>query len=265
MKKMVILLGLIVLTAGCVSASKYHMKVDEATRIQSQAQQLTIDKAALEKHVADLQDNNRKLSDALSATKSKKDQMISELTQENQDLTDKAAALEKEKEASISSMKKTYDNLVKDMETEIKQGEVQITQLQGKLTVNMVDKVLFNSGEAEVNGKGKDTLDKVGAILKNVNDKQIRIEGHTDNIPISKELQQKYASNWELSTARATHVARYLIEKVGIDAKLLSVSGYADTRPVDINTTPEGRAKNRRIEIVLVPLENAPVADTQQK
>ena len=256
MKKPVILLLLVVLTAGCVSAGKYRMKVDEAAKNQDQAQQLTIDKAALEKHVADLQESNKKLSDALSATKNKKDQMISELTQEKQDLVNKITALEKEKEDSINSLKKTYDNLVKDMETEIKQGEVQITQLQGKLTVNMVDKILFNSGEAEVNRQGKDTLNKVGAILKNVTDQQIRIEGHTDNIPISRELQQKYASNWELSTARATHVARYLIEKNGIDAKLLSVSGYADTRPVDTNATPEGRAKNRRIEIVLVPMDN---------
>ncbi len=255
MKKLILLLSLMILTTGCVTASKYRMKVDEAAKNQSQTQQLTIDKAALEKQVADLQENNKKLTDALSATKNKKDQMISELTQENQDQANKVAALEKEKEDSINSLKKTYDNLVKDMETEIKQGEVQITQLQGKLTVNMVDKILFNSGEAEVNRQGKDTLSKVGAILKNVTDKQIRIEGHTDNIPISKELQQKYASNWELSTARATHVARYLLETTGIDAKLLSVSGYADTRPVDTNATPEGRAKNRRIEIVLVPLD----------
>jgi len=272
MKKLILLMAIWLVAAGCVSAGKYQMKTDEANKYQSLSDRLSNEKAgleqekaALEKRLADMDANNKNLTDALTATKSKKDKMISDLTQDKQDLQDKIAKLEaqladlaKQNEASIAELKKNYDNLVQGMKSEIENGEIQITQLQGKLTVNMVDRVLFNSGEAEVNQQGRATLEKVGAILKTISGKQIRIEGHTDNVPISKELQQKYPSNWELSTARATHVARYLIEKVGFDSKLISVSGYADTRPVDTNTTPEGRAKNRRIEIVLIPADALP-------
>ncbi len=269
MHKAFILFLMIIVTAGCVSSGKYKIKTDEAIKYQAQSQDLNAKVARLEKTIAEQDSTNRKLSEALNATSNNKDRMISELTQEKQALQDKVNALNREKEDSISSLKKTYDNLMQDMQSEIKSGEIQITQLKDKLTVNMVDRILFNSGRAEVNKQGQNTLEKVGAILKGIKDKQFRIEGHTDNIPISRELKAKYETNWELSAARATHVARYLIEKTGLDPKLVAITGYADTRPVADNTTPEGRAKNRRIEIVLVPLDaatpvpvSAPVPET---
>lgn len=262
MRKLLILLLVSLVTTGCVSSARFKLKADEAVKYQAQSQDLDTkvarlesEKAALEKKIADSEANNKNLSDALSATKNKKDKMISDLTQEKQVLQEKLNALAKEKEESISSLKQTYDNLMQNMQSEIKNGEIQITQLKGKLTVNMVDRILFNSGEAEINKQGQDTLSKVGAILKSIKDKQIRIEGHTDNKPISKELQVKFETNWELSAARATHVARYLIDKAEVEPKFVSIAGYADTRPVDDNATPEGRAKNRRIEIVLVPMD----------
>lgn len=260
MRKLFFLLLMIIVTAGCVSSGKYKIKADEAIKYQAQSQDLDAKIARLEKSLAEKEENNKNLSDALNATKNKKDSMISTLTQEKQALQEKINALNKEKEDSISSLKKTYDNLMQNMQSEIKSGEIQITQLKDKLTVNMVDRILFNSGEAEVNKQGQDTLEKVGAILKSIKDKQFRIEGHTDNKPISRELQAKYETNWELSAARATHVARYLIEKTGLDPKLVAITGYADTRPVADNAAPEGRAKNRRIEIVLVPLDAVTVA-----
>jgi chemotaxis protein MotB len=251
---------IILVTVGCVSSGKYKIKADEAIKYQAQSQDLDAKVARLEKSLAEQDSNNKNLSAALNATKNKKDSMISDLTQEKQALQEKVNALNKEKEDSISSLKKTYDNLMQNMQSEIKSGEIQITQLKDKLTVNMVDRILFNSGQAEVNKQGQDTLEKVGAILKSIQDKQFRIEGHTDNKPISRELQAKYETNWELSAARATHVARYLIEKTGLDPKLVAITGYADTRPVADNAIPEGRAKNRRIEIVLVPLDAVTVA-----
>jgi chemotaxis protein MotB len=255
MRRLFFFLLMIVVTAGCVSSGRYKIKADEATRYQAETQDLNSKVASLEKTVAEQESNNKKLSEALNATKNKKDKMISDLSQEKKDLQEKVNALNKEKEDSISSLKKTYDNLVQNMQSEIKSGKIQITQLKDKLTVNMVDRILFNSGEAEVNKQGQDTLEKVGAILKSIKDKQFRIEGHTDNKPISRELQAKYETNWELSAARATNVARYLIEKAGIEPVFISIAGYADTRPVADNATPEGRAKNRRIEIVLVPAD----------
>jgi chemotaxis protein MotB len=139
------------------------------------------------------------------------------------------------------------------LKSEISAGEVTITQLKGKLTVNMVDRVLFDSGQAEVRSDGKKVLEKVGKILVTVADKDIRIEGHTDNKPIVGDLKNKYATNWELSTARATAVLRYLQDVAKVDAKHLVAAGYGEYRPVAPNDTPEHLALNRRIEIVLVP------------
>jgi chemotaxis protein MotB len=148
----------------------------------------------------------------------------------------------------------TYESLLEKMKSEISKGQVTISELKGKLTVNMVDSILFDSGRAEVKKGGLEILGKVISILKDVNDKSIRIEGHTDNVQISRALAQRYPTNWELSAARAINVARYLQDE-GIDPGQLSAVAYGEWKPVAENDTPEGRAKNRRIEIILVPKE----------
>ncbi|MFC1501304.1 OmpA family protein [Elusimicrobiota bacterium] len=263
MKKLIIPVLTMFLLSGCfVSVKKYEMKENEAIELTEKLSLMNKEKEELEKEIAGLREDAENLSTSLESTQNQKNQMISELTKTKNDLEEKISALEKEmetlkqeKEKAIESMKNSYDNLVNKMESEIKEGEIVITQLKNKLTVNMVDKILFKSGEAEVMKKGEQTLGKVGTVLKKITDKQIRIEGHTDNIPISKEYQTKFPTNWELSAARATNVARYLIDKAELDPKMISVAGYADTRPVASNKKPEGRAKNRRIEIVLVPLD----------
>jgi chemotaxis protein MotB len=140
------------------------------------------------------------------------------------------------------------------MKGEIAKGEVTISELKGKLTVNMVDAVLFDSGKAEVKEEGQAVLRKVISILKDVKDKSIRTEGHTDNVPIVGMLAKKYPTNWELSAARAINVTRYLHEQ-GLDPALLSAVAYGEYKPVAANDTPEGKQKNRRIEIILVPKE----------
>jgi chemotaxis protein MotB len=118
----------------------------------------------------------------------------------------------------------------------------------------MVEAILFDSGKAEVKQEGLVVLGKVIEILRTVNDKSIRIEGHTDNKPIVGPLMQRYPTNWELSAARAINVARYL-QKQGIEPATLSAAAFGEFKSVADNATAEGRAKNRRIEIVLVPKE----------
>jgi chemotaxis protein MotB len=122
----------------------------------------------------------------------------------------------------------------------------------------MVEKILFDSGKADIKTNGKKVLDRVAEILKTITDKQIRIEGHTDNVPIGATLAEKFPTNWELSTARATTVARYLQEK-GVSPAVLNAAGYSEYKPVESNETDEGKAKNRRIEIVLIPLDKESV------
>lgn len=182
-------------------------------------------------------------------------QSIDQLEEQNRELARQVEQERLAREARIDEMKSTYDNLMQKMESEITRGEVTISELKGKLTVNMVEKILFDTGKAEIKPAGLEVLRRVGEILKETVDKEILIEGHTDDIPISPRLKQIFFSNWELSTARASNVVHFLQDNVGIPGEKLAASGYGEFRPVADNTTPEGRALNRRIQIVLVPAE----------
>ena len=160
----------------------------------------------------------------------------------------------KEKEAEIARVRSTKDSLITEMKKEIDNNQIQITQLADKLKVSIVDKVLFPSGEANITPEGLQVLERVGNILKKSQDKIIRVEGHTDNVPIHPRLQSQFPTNWELSTARATNVVRFLQEKVGIAPPRLEAVGLGENQPVASNDTKEGRAQNRRIEIALLPI-----------
>lgn len=166
------------------------------------------------------------------------------------------------KEAEIARLTRTHEDLTNSLKAEIEKGDIKIKQVRDRLTINMVDRVLFDSGQAQVKPAGLKVLKQVSDVLKNVLDKQIRIEGHTDNVPIGVKLREKFATNWELSTARATSVVRYLIEEGGVDRTMLAAGGYADTRAVESNDTDAGKAANRRIEIVLYPKDLTDLAST---
>jgi chemotaxis protein MotB len=174
-----------------------------------------------------------------------------------------AAALDQEraaKEEEIKRLTRTQEELSKSLQDEISKGNITIQQVRDRLTINMVDRVLFDSGQAQVKPAGVKVLKQVSDILRTVTDKQIRIEGHTDNVPISLKLQDRFKTNWELSTARATTVVRYLIDQGSVDRQYLSAVGYADTQPLASNDSEEGRASNRRIEIVLYPKDLKEIA-----
>ncbi|TLN27006.1 chemotaxis protein MotB [bacterium] len=163
--------------------------------------------------------------------------------------------LKKEKESKLNELSAAYEGLLGDMKAQIESGQVTISNLKGRLTVNVMDEILFPSGSASVKEEGKKVLKQIGEALKNIKDKAIIIEGHTDNVPIGGTLVQKFPTNWELSTARAVSVVRFLAEAAGVEAGKLSAVGYGENRPAVPNDTPEGKAKNRRIEIKLVPMD----------
>ena len=173
------------------------------------------------------------------------------------------ARLEQEraaKEDEIRRLTKTQEELSQSLKDEIAKGNIKIQQVRDRLTINMVDRVLFDSGRAEIKPAGLKVLKQVGDVLNKITDKQIRIEGHTDNVPISTKLQDKFKTNWELSTTRATTVVRYLIDQGGVQPQSLSAVGYADTHPIESNDSEQGRSSNRRIEIVLYPKDLSQVA-----
>jgi chemotaxis protein MotB len=163
--------------------------------------------------------------------------------------------LEQEKTRSVDDTKRSYEELLEAMKGEVAKGQVTISQLQGKLTVNVMDEILFDSGSARVKPSGMEVLQRVGEALKGISDKAVLVEGHTDNVAIGGELAKRYPTNWELSAARATSVVRYLQDQAGLDPLRLATMGFGEHRPVAPNDTPEGRQKNRRIEIKLVPVE----------
>ncbi|HNP28994.1 MAG TPA: OmpA family protein [Nitrospirales bacterium] len=144
------------------------------------------------------------------------------------------------------------DRITKALEEKFGKSLV-VTQHHDRLVLTMLGQVLFESGEADLTPLGLKIMKQVGQVLATLPEKNIQVEGHTDNHRIYGQLQKQYPTNWELSTARATTVLRYLIEQTGMDPKQFSATGYADMRPVMTNETEEGRAQNRRVEIVLYP------------
>jgi chemotaxis protein MotB len=144
----------------------------------------------------------------------------------------------------------TYEALSKQLQGEIKSDQVQIQQLQDRLKVTMVDEILFPEGGWQLSRKGEETLAKIIPTLSGLKNQRVVVEGFTDNVPIGPALKTRFPSNWELSTARATDVVRFLSAK-GVPNSMLSAEGFGDSRPVATNDTPQGRAKNRRVDIVI--------------
>ena len=163
------------------------------------------------------------------------------------------AELEKEKENAVQS----HQSLEDEMRAALESKDVTISQLQGKLTVSILDRVMFDSGEAQLKSDGEAVLRKVAGLLAQHPELKIHVIGHTDNVPIRAAARSRFPSNWELSTARATAAVRFLAEQCSVDSRRMGAVGYGEFRPVADNSTPEGRARNRRIAITILPDELA--------
>lgn len=124
----------------------------------------------------------------------------------------------------------------------------EVRQDERGIILSFKDNILFESGKAELKGSATDILNAVASIAKKTSHR-VLIEGHTDNLPIRNSL---FPSNWELSTARAASVLNYLIKNYNLPPDRFAISGYAEYKPVASNETPEGRAKNRRVDIVFL-------------
>ena len=230
---------------------KYEQLVSDNTALKAEYEKLKGENAGLARDKQELEGVLKAKSDTLSKNISELRQKVDALEAENSALKNDIVALQKVKEEKVKEVSSTYEKLLQNMKSEIAQGQVTISELRGKLTVNMEAAILFDSGKAEVKDDGLVILNKMIDTLKSVNDKNIRIEGHTDNVQIIGALTRTFPTNWELSAARAINVTRYL-QKQGIDPAVLSAAAFSEYKPVADNGTKEGRAKNRRIEITLV-------------
>jgi chemotaxis protein MotB len=164
--------------------------------------------------------------------------------------------LEMEKlQAAKAAASQTDTRLEESLKKELADKDVQISRLKDQLKVTVASEILFPSGSAELSQEGVDVLRKVAKAANKSTD-EVRVEGHTDSDPIAPVLAQYYPTNWELSTARAAVAVRTLEATGMVPASRLSAVGYGDSRPVGPNETAEGKAKNRRVEIVFTPVKN---------
>ena len=231
--------------SGCVSTDTFKkMEADKNSEIAG----LQKNKADLEKQKKDLEDKKA----SLEKEKTGLQQEVDALKKQNNSMQQAVGGLEQEKAALLAAnqqRQQQYESLVQGLAKEVEKGQLQVKQYKNMLSVDLAEKIFFDSGKSAIKKEGKAVLKKVADALKGYEGKIIRVVGHTDNVPLAKSSQ--FPSNWDLAAARATTVVRFLQES-GVPPERMVPSGRAEYDPVAPNDTPEGRQKNRRIEIMLL-------------
>lgn len=260
MRKFITLAGasfmLLALSTSCVSKKKYVAAQNHVDRLQQ-------DSIEFVRSVNQLQTDLQRTESQFNAYKTKSENemasLLSQLEQQGTELNEKDQALQlraqrlRALEERLNRQQQIVNNLRKTVEdalVNVKAEDLSVEVKNGKVYVSLSDKLLFPSGSATLNKEGKDAIGKLGEVLKKNPKINIDVVGHTDSVPINTA---KYADNWELSTARATTITRLLTEEYKIPGSRLTASGMSKYNPVASNETKEGRAKNRRTEIILTP------------
>jgi len=242
------------LAVGCVTRGTYD-------RVESERNALAADKRRLEERVRMLQASTESLDservslieqmEKLQQAHDQLDTDVRRLRETERSLTENLSQREAElatRTQEVDQLRGTYEGLVKDLESEVAAGQIQIEQLRDGLRLDMKEDVLFASGSADVNAQGQQVLAKVAQRVGSV-PHRIEVAGHTDDVPIHSG---RFPSNWELAAARATGVVRILAQR-GVPQARLSAVSFGENAPIADNATAEGRARNRRIEITLKP------------
>jgi len=174
------------------------------------------------------------------------EQKVSDLEKQNKELTTTTTKLE--------AKSAQYEQLASSLQDQIASGQVEVSELRGKMTVKLKDKVLFASGSTALNKEGKAALNAVAEAFKNLKEKNVIVAGYTDDVPIKKAA---FKDNWDLSTARAVTVVRYL-QTQGVPPEILGAAGFSQYRPLAPNDSAQNRSANRRIEIALTASDYTP-------
>ena len=266
MKRIIFALCLLIAVTSCVSKKKYV--VAENGRLAALSRERVLNRnlgqqkdeiAKLKQQITDLMSDTTRLGQAIRDYRKSLYSNLSEQEKLNMLLKEKMEKLA-EREATINKLQAEVDaqnarlqsllNSVKDALLGFSSDELTVTEKHGKIYVAMSDKLLFESGSAQVNKQGKEALGKLAEVLKKQHDIDVFIEGHTDNKPI-KTVQFK--DNWDLSVVRATSVVRILTKDYGVNPLQILPCGRGEFMPVDNNESVEGRAHNRRTEIIMAP------------
>ena len=175
------------------------------------------------------------------------------LAKDSEKLAGELEATKAANEAAKAALDNAKKQLIAELSGEIKRGEIFVKEKGTGLVVDVSDKVLFDTGETEINERGKAVLKQVSLSLRRMTGHVFQVGGHTDNERIvSPEVRERFPTNWELSSSRATQVVRYLSEKCGVPGNRLVAAGFARFRPLAPNTTDANKARNRRIEIAVL-------------
>jgi chemotaxis protein MotB len=235
------------LVACGVSKSQYDAKSQEADTCKQELESTKQKLATLQQTQADDDKLIADLKGTVGAAQSAQSQAQSSTDEQKAQLEEARRAMQEAQDRA---------RLLDDLQTKFKKmidaGHLKVTTRHGRVVLQLKTDVLFDTGESEVKPAGKQALGEVAAALKGVPGKRFQVAGHTDNAPITTETKKKYPTNWELSAARAISVVKLLTQD-GVDPSVLSAAGYSLYDPVAANSSPEGQAKNRRIEIALVP------------
>ncbi len=245
------------LLSGCVSTGKFQSVVAERDLLVSVKQQLTGQVEGLVAQTVALEAHNEAALNTTSSLEGRVDQLQSELSEYEKingmldaqriDL----AQLIQQRNADLSRLRGTYDDLLLDFAAEIEAGQVHVEALAVGIRVSLSDQVLFDTGSAELSEDGQTVIERVAVRVAEVPDRVV-VEGHTDDRPIHGLLASRYPTNWELAAARATRVARILAEN-GTHPERIAATSFGEFHPVASNASDEERARNRRIEIRLLP------------
>lgn len=243
----------------------YNQLLKDTTQSGEEIRNLKRQKNDVEKQYADLRkryddllskatDEKSKLSDALrekekelNAKAKELDDLARALSAKQQRIDELESLIAKKDEAVNSLKKRIADALIG-----FNSDELTVTQKDGKVYVSLSDKLLFKSGSYNVDVRGKQALSKLAEVLNKQTDIGIMVEGHTDNKPY-RSPDGNIKNNWDLSVMRASSVTEILVGENKVDPKRVTAAGHGEFFPVETNDTPEGRSKNRRIEVVLSP------------
>ena len=209
-------------------------------------------KNGLEADTALLKSSIRNYQQLLASGQNENQKLNANLAQKISELQDREKTIAELQKMIDQQKKKVKDllNSVKDALLGFSSDELTVREEDGKVYVAMSDKLLFESGKAIVNQQGREALGKLAQVLNKQTDIDVYIEGHTDNVPIKTAVFQ---DNWDLSVIRATSVVRILTQTYGVNPLQIQPCGRGEYKPVDVNTSSEGRARNRRTEIIMAP------------
>ena len=245
---------------GCVTKQSHDLVVAERDRLAVEERNLEGQVERLTAANEGLSSERLALIDELEDYRLSTGKLVGKVRRLERSESELAAGLKSsrarlaQREAEIASLRGAYEGLVSDLEHEVAAGQIQIERLRSGLQLNLSQDVLFASGSAALDAGGIEVLRKVARRLTGL-PHDVEVRGHTDDVPIGS----RYPSNWELAAARASSVVRLLAEE-GVDPTRLIAVSLGEFEPVDSNETPEGRARNRRIEIRLeqgaVPVES---------